>query len=146
VSLKITVIAPLSKIAVVAKGSQRTKIRARLHLQLQDSKIRAHEKLASKYEHVHISPCIELVLSPSKSSFKELIVLTPLRHQLATMSKAKSVPKGLKDQEVECRSVKKCPPVPYVPVVDEVQDAVNKTKGKESTYTKYVARQDPVHS
>ena len=51
------------------------------------------------------------------------------------MSKAKSVPKGQKDQEVECRSVKKCPPVPYVPVVDEVQDAVNKTKGKESTYT-----------
>ena len=51
------------------------------------------------------------------------------------MSEAKAVPKGLKDQEVERGSVKKRPPVPYVPVVDEVQDAVNKTKGKESTYT-----------
>ena len=51
------------------------------------------------------------------------------------MSKAKSVPKGVKDQEVEQGSMKKHPPIPYVPVVDEVQDAVNKTKGKESTYT-----------
>ncbi len=51
------------------------------------------------------------------------------------MSEAKSVPKGLKDQEVEKRSVKKRPPIPYVPVVDEVQDAVNKTKGKEGTCT-----------
>ena len=134
-SLKIAVSAPSSRIAVVAKGSQRTKIRARLHLQLQDSKIRAREKLASKYERVHVSPYVKFVLSPSKSSFKELIVSTPLRHQLATMSEAKSVPKGLKDQEVERGSVKKRPPVPYVPVVDEVQDAVNKTKGKESTYT-----------
>ncbi len=31
---------------------------------------------------------------------------TPLQHQLATMSEAKSVPKGLKDQEVEKGSVK----------------------------------------
>jgi hypothetical protein len=31
--------------------------------------------------------------------------------------------------------VKKRPSIPYIPVVDEVQDAVNKTKGKESTYT-----------
>jgi hypothetical protein len=51
------------------------------------------------------------------------------------MSEAKSVPKGLKDQEVEKGNVKKRPPVPYVPIVDEVQDAVNKTKGKEGTYT-----------
>ena len=51
------------------------------------------------------------------------------------MSEAKSVPKGLKDQEVEKGSVKKRPPIPYVPVVDEVQDAVNKTKGKEGTCT-----------
>jgi len=51
------------------------------------------------------------------------------------MSEAKSVPKGLKDQEVEKGTVKKRPPVPYVPIVDEVQDAVNKTKGKEGTYT-----------
>ena len=51
------------------------------------------------------------------------------------MSEAKAVPKGLKDQEVEKGNVKKRPPIPYVPIVDEVQDAVNKTKGKEGTYT-----------
>ncbi len=51
------------------------------------------------------------------------------------MSEAKSVPKGLKDQEVEKGSVKKCPPIPYVPVVDEVHDAVNKTTSKEGTFT-----------
>ncbi len=51
------------------------------------------------------------------------------------MSEAKSVPKGLKDQEVEKGSVKKRPPIPYVPIVDKVQDAVNKTKGKEGTCT-----------
>ena len=48
------------------------------------------------------------------------------------MSEAKSVPKGLKDQEVEKGNVKKHPPIPYIPVVDEVQEAV---KGKDSTYT-----------
>ncbi len=51
------------------------------------------------------------------------------------MSEAKSIPKGLRDQEVKRGTVKKRPPVPYVPVVDEVQDAVNKAKGKEGTYT-----------
>ena len=80
-----------------------------------------------------MSPYTKFVLSPPKSSFKELIVSTPLRHHLKTMSEAKAVPKGLKDQEVEKGSVKKRPPIPYVPVVDEVQDAVKGTK--DSTYT-----------
>ena len=31
--------------------------------------------------------------------------------------------------------MKKHPPIPYVPVVDEVQDAHNKSKGRGSTYT-----------
>ncbi len=31
--------------------------------------------------------------------------------------------------------MKKRPPIHYVPEVDEVQDAVNKTKGKEGTFT-----------
>ena len=48
------------------------------------------------------------------------------------MSEVKSVPKGLKDQEVEKGNVKKHPPIPYEPVVDKVQEAV---KGKDSTYT-----------
>ena len=74
------------------------------------------------------------VLSPPKSFFKKLIGSTLLRYHLKIMSEAKSVPKGLKDQEVEQGSIKKRPPIPYVPVVDEVQDALNKSKGKESTY------------
>ena len=69
------------------------------------------------------------ILSPSKSFFKKLIVSTPLRHHLKIMLEAESVPKGLKDQEVERGSIKKRPPIPYVPVVDEVQDALNKSKG-----------------
>ena len=92
-------------------------------------------KLGSGGTYERVSPYVEFVLRPSKSSFKELIVSTPLRYHLAAMSEAKSVPKGLKDHEVEKGSVKKRPPVPYVPVVDEVQDAVNKTKGKTATYT-----------
>ena len=66
-------------------------------------------------------PYLRFVLRSSKSSFKKLIVSMQLRHQLKTMSEAKAVPKGLKDQEVERGSVKKRPPVPYVPVMDEVQ-------------------------
>ena len=59
----------------------------------------------------------------------------PLGHHLKIMSEAKSAPKGLKDQEVERESVKKHLPIPYIPVVDKVQDAFNKSKGKVSTYT-----------
>ena len=41
------------------------------------------------------------------------------------MSLAKAVPEGLKDQECEKGSRAKRPPIPYVPVVDPVQDVVN---------------------
>jgi len=86
---------------------------------------------SSGYDPKHVSPYAKFVLSPTQGSFKKLILLTALRHKLKTMSEAKSVPKGLKDQEVEKGNVKKRPPIPYVPVVDEVQEAV---KGKDSTY------------
>ena len=49
------------------------------------------------------------------------------------MSANKAVPEGLKDQECERGSRKKRPPIPYVPVVDEVQEAV--LKGKDFSYT-----------
>ena len=48
------------------------------------------------------------------------------------MSMSKAVPEGLKNQECEKGNRKKRPPIPYVPMVDEVQDAVN--KGKEYSY------------
>jgi hypothetical protein len=41
------------------------------------------------------------------------------------MSLPKAVPEGLKDQECEKGSCAKRPPIPYVPVVDPVQDIVN---------------------
>ncbi len=48
------------------------------------------------------------------------------------MRTSKAVPKGLKNQECEKGNQKKHPPIPYVPIVDEVQDAV--AKGKEYSY------------
>ena len=48
------------------------------------------------------------------------------------MSTSKAVPEGLKNQECEKGNRKKRPPIPYVPTVDEVQEAVN--KGKEYSY------------
>jgi hypothetical protein len=41
------------------------------------------------------------------------------------MTERSGVLKGLKDQECERGSRAKRPPIPYVPVVDEVQDALN---------------------
>ncbi len=48
------------------------------------------------------------------------------------MSTSKAVPGGLKNQECEKGNRKKCPPIPYVPVVDEVQEAIS--KGKDFSY------------
>ena len=48
------------------------------------------------------------------------------------MSTNKAVPEGLKNQECEKGNRKKRPPIPYVPVVDEVQEAVS--KGKDFSY------------
>ena len=48
------------------------------------------------------------------------------------MSAIKAVPEGLKNQECEKGNRKKRPPTPNVPMVDEVQEAVN--KGKEYSY------------
>jgi hypothetical protein len=48
------------------------------------------------------------------------------------MSATKTVPEGLKNQECEKENRKKCPPIPYIPVVDKVQEAVS--KGKDFSY------------
>ncbi len=48
------------------------------------------------------------------------------------MSASKAVPEGLKSQECKKGNWKKRPPIPYVPIVDEVQEAV--AKGKEYSY------------
>ncbi len=48
------------------------------------------------------------------------------------MSTNKSVPEGLKNQECKKGNRKKRPPIPYVPIVNVVQEAIS--KGKEYTY------------
>ena len=55
---------------------------------------------------------------PPKSSFKRLILRTDLIKGLKRMSD-KSCPKGLKAFEVE-RGHTRVPPIPYIPVEDEV--------------------------
>ena len=65
----------------------------------------------------------EFFKSPPKSNFKALFIGTHLGKNLLRATMSKSVPSGLKDQECE-RYSKKRPPIPYVPVVDDVQDSV----------------------
>jgi hypothetical protein len=65
------------------------------------------------------------VTQKSLSKLKDLIVMSPtLLRSLHTMSMTKTVPDGLKARECEQIKLRKPPPVPYVPVKDEVQDEV----------------------
>ena len=54
------------------------------------------------------------------------------------MSEDKALPKGLGDEDVERGRIKR-PPVPYVPLVDTIQEAV---KGKASTTNFKITLQD----
>jgi hypothetical protein len=73
---------------------------------------------------------------PPLSSFKKLIVLSPrLVQGLRTMSLAKAVPKGIKDRECKRFALQECPPVPYVPEKDPVQEMVSLLKSDQSLMT-----------
>jgi hypothetical protein len=64
-----------------------------------------------------------------RSSFKKLIVLTPrLLRNLHTMSLAKAAPDSLKDCKCEKMALRKCPPIPYVPEKDSLQDTISSYK------------------
>ncbi len=66
------------------------------------------------------------------SKFKELIVTSPrLLRGLHSMSMLKTVPDGLKARECERVKLRKPPPVPYVPVKDEVQEEVARVRSME---------------
>jgi hypothetical protein len=66
------------------------------------------------------------------SKFKELIVTSPkLLRGLHSMSMLKMVPEGLKARECERIKLREPPPVPYVPVKDEVQDEVARMQSME---------------
>lgn len=79
-----------------------------------------------------LTPHQKFLESPPKSFFKSLLLGTSLGQALQKMSASKAVPEGLKSQECEKGNCKKRPPIPYVPVVDEVQEAVK--TGKEYSY------------
>jgi hypothetical protein len=64
---------------------------------------------------------------PPRSSFKKLILGTVLLKGLKRMSD-KSCPNGLKAFEVE-RGNTRVPPIPYIPVADDVAEAVTKSSG-----------------
>ena len=64
---------------------------------------------------------------PPKSSFKKLILGTVLLKGLKRMSD-KSCPNGLNAFEVE-RGHTRAPPIPYIPVADDVAEAVTKSSG-----------------
>ncbi len=71
------------------------------------------------------------VSDPPRSSFKKLIVSTPrlLRNiHVMRMSLAKAVPEGLKDCECKKMALRECPPIPYVPEKDSVQETVSSYK------------------
>ncbi len=64
----------------------------------------------------------------SKSFFKSFFLGTKLEQALQVMSTSKAVSESLKNQQWTGRNI----PIPYVPVVDEVQEAVS--KGKDFSY------------
>jgi hypothetical protein len=53
------------------------------------------------------------------------------------MSLAKAVPKGIRDMEWECKrcALQECPPVPYVPEKDPIQETVSALKSDQSLKT-----------
>ena len=65
---------------------------------------------------------------PPKSSFKKLILETALLRKGLVRMLDKSCPKGLKPFEVE-RGHTREPPIPYIPVADNVAEAVTKSSG-----------------
>jgi hypothetical protein len=77
-------------------------------------------------------PYQKFLEGPSKSFFKSFFLGTKLGQDLQVMSTSKAIPEGLKNQECEKGKRKKRPPIPYVPVVDEVREAI--TKGKDFSY------------
>jgi hypothetical protein len=74
-------------------------------------------------------PYQKFLEGPFKSLFKSFFLGTKLGQALQVMSTSKAVPEGLKSQECKKRNRKKLPPIPYVPVVDEVHEAVVNGEG-----------------
>jgi hypothetical protein len=73
---------------------------------------------------------------PQHSSFKKLIISTPrLIQGLRMMSLANAVPKCIRDKECKRFTLQKCPPAPYVPKKDLVQETLSTPKSDQSLKT-----------
>jgi hypothetical protein len=83
----------------------------------------------------YVSAYERFVGSPAKSAFKELFLGNKtLAHKFKVMSDRGLNNKALKDQECEKGTLSKRPPIPYVPVVDEVQEKLAKNNSKGRTF------------
>ena len=70
-----------------------------------------------------------------KSAFKELFLGNKtLAHKFKVMSDRGVNNKSLKDQECERGNRSKRPPIPYVPIVDEVQEKLAENNSKGCTF------------
>ncbi len=71
-------------------------------------------------------------MTGSGSGVLQQIVMSPkLLRGLHSMSMLKTVPDGLKARECKRIKLREPPPVPYVPVKDEVQDEVARMRSME---------------
>ena len=70
-------------------------------------------------------------LTSAKIFFKKLFIGTGIGKALLTMSEIKALPKGLRYEEVERGKIKR-PPVPYIPPVDPILDAVESKLGTKN--------------
>jgi hypothetical protein len=76
----------------------------------------------------------QFVQSLSKTFFKKLFLRdSQLGYRLQKITKQNRVLKGLKDQEYKHGTCTMRPLIPYIPVVDKVQDAVNANSNKPCT-------------
>jgi hypothetical protein len=81
---------------------------------------------------------------PPRSYYKKLIISNPqLVQVLRTMSIVKAVPEGIKDHKCKRFALQECPPVPYVPEKDPVQETVSLLKSDQSLKTTIGADAEP---
>ena len=65
---------------------------------------------------------------PSKCFFKKLFIGTNLRKALTRMTEDKALHKDLQEEDVERGEIKR-PPIPHIPLVDPILDAVENKSG-----------------
>jgi hypothetical protein len=82
----------------------------------------------------YLLPYEKFVQSPPKSFFKKLFLGdSQLGYKFQKMTERNGVLRGLKDQECEGGNRTNRPPIPYVPVIDEIQEAVNANSNEPRT-------------